>query len=33
MEQGAPRRYESAWMPADEAAEKWVELGLLDTDF
>ncbi|WP_406831256.1 hypothetical protein ABEG17_00325 [Pedococcus sp. KACC 23699] len=32
-EQGPPRRYEFAWLPADEAAEKWVELRLTDNDF
>lgn len=32
-QQGEPRRYEFAWLPTDEAAEQWVELGLTDNDF
>jgi hypothetical protein len=30
---GPPRLYEFAWLPAAEAAEKWRELGLADSDF
>ena len=30
---GAQRRYDFVWLPADEAAAKWVELGLADSDF
>lgn len=30
---GPPCAYDFAWLPADEAAEKWAELGLVDSDF
>lgn len=30
---GPPCLYDFAWLPADEAAEKWRELGLKDSDF
>ena len=30
---GAPCRYEFSWLPADEAAQKWTQLGLVDSDF
>ena len=30
---GAPCRYEFEWLPADEAAKKWAQLGLVDSDF
>jgi hypothetical protein len=30
---GEPCRFEFAWLPADEAAAKWNELGLTDSDF
>lgn len=30
---GEPRRFEFAWLSADEAAEKWTDLGLADSDF
>jgi hypothetical protein len=33
MQRGAPCLYDFAWLPRSEAAEKWVELGLLDSDF
>ena len=32
-ERGTPRRYEFAWLTPDEAAAKWLELGLTDNDF
>ena len=31
--QGAPCRYDFAWLPPETAAAKWAELGLRDTDF
>lgn len=31
--QGARCRYDFAWLPADEAAAKWIELDLKDSDF
>ncbi|MBZ4485856.1 hypothetical protein LQ938_10260 [Microbacterium sp. cx-55] len=30
---GPPRRFEFEWLPRAEAASKWQELGLVDTDF
>lgn len=30
---GPPRRFEFEWLPSAEAAVKWQELGLADTDF
>ena len=30
---GAPRVYDFAWLAPEEAAEKWSELGLIDSDF
>lgn len=30
---GEPQKYEFAWLPPDEAAAKWHELGLTDRDF
>ena len=30
---GADRRYDFARLPVDEAAQKWIELGLADSDF
>lgn len=30
---GPPRRFEFEWLPPAEAASKWHELGLVDTDF
>ena len=30
---GPPCRYDFEWLPADEAAKKWAQLGLLDSDF
>jgi hypothetical protein len=30
---GPPTRYDFAWLPAEEAAKKWRELGLVDADF
>ena len=30
---GPPCVYDFAWLPADEAAEKWTDLGLVDSDF
>ncbi|MEN0071516.1 MAG: hypothetical protein AAGC63_10945 [Propionicimonas sp.] len=32
-EDGEPQVYEFAWLPPDEAAAKWRELGLSDDDF
>lgn len=32
-EQGAPCRYDFAWLPAEAAAAKWLDLGLKDSDF
>ena len=29
---GSDRRYDFAWLPIDEAAQKWLELGLVDSD-
>ncbi len=31
--QGPPCRSDFAWLPAEEAAKKWQELGLVDADF
>lgn len=31
--QGEPCRYDFAWLPEAEAAAKWIELGLKDSDF
>jgi hypothetical protein len=30
---GLPTRYDFAWLPAEAAAMKWDELGLVDADF
>jgi hypothetical protein len=30
---GDPCRFEFSWLPADQAAQKWLELGLVDADF
>jgi hypothetical protein len=30
---GPDRVYDFAWLPADEASQKWQELGLVDSDF
>lgn len=30
---GPPRRFEFEWLPPAEAASKWQELGLVDSDF
>lgn len=30
---GSPCRFEFERLPADEAAQKWIELGLVDSDF
>jgi len=30
---GAAHRFDFAWLPAEEAAKKWQELGLVDADF
>lgn len=30
---GAPRRYDFVWLPAADAAAKWIELGLQESDF
>lgn len=30
---GPPCRFEFAWLPRAEAAERWQTLGLMDTDF
>lgn len=30
---GSPRRFEYARLPANDAAKKWAELGLADSDF
>ena len=30
---GPPRVFDFAWLPHDEAAARWIELGLTDDDF
>lgn len=33
IQRGQPCVFEFAWLPADEAAQKWRDLGLQDSDF